>query len=189
MNLLLSYSMKNTSSRVHHFNRLSKKVKPPNKKKKNTAPKVLWKSRGTDSGFGLPNENITNPTNGHFYVDQDSGDAYLFVAKLGWVNLNSWQPDVGEGPPDEDNPLNPLSGDQYLDVLTGDFYVFSEGLGWVLNNGIEGPPGPPGESFSFELMTTSGPTGPTISGPITVTPGKTVRLWLSSEGQLQADVI
>lgn len=142
------------------------------------------------SGSGPPNELSEKLTvnNGNFYVDQDTGNAYLFITNLGWVDLSSWQPDIGEGLPAEDNPPNPLSGDQYLDMLTGDFYIFVEGLGWILQSGIEGPQGPPGETFSFDIVTSMGATGPIISGPIKVTNGKTVQLWMDN-GYLQCDVI
>jgi len=142
------------------------------------------------TGSGPPNElpEKFNINNGNFYVDQNTGNAYLYISKLGWIDLSSWQPDIGEGMPETDNPPNPLSGDQYLDILTGDFYIFIESLGWILQTGVEGPPGPPGESFSFDIVTSMGPTGPIISGPIKVTPGRTVQLWMDN-GYLHSDVI
>lgn len=136
-------------------------------------------------GHGPPSGKSVN---GFFYVNQDTGDTYIYVKNLGWVDLSSWQPDVGEGPPSKENPPDPFTGDQYIDVLTGDFYIFTEGFGWILGNGIEGPPGPQGPAFTFDLCTTVGPTGPTISGPLQVKPGQTVQLWIQ-DGQLHADVI
>ena len=58
-----------------------------------------------------------------------------------------------------------------------------------MNNGIEGPRGPPGPSFSFDLCTSVGSTGPIVTGPLRVEPGNTVQLWINSENQLMADVI
>ena len=112
------------------------------------------------------------------YVDSDTGDVYLFSVKLGWISMSGWQPDVGEGIPDNENPPDPLSGDQYLDILTGDLYVYSEGLGWVLQNAIEGPRGPPGESFDFNLIIMDGPHGPDLMNPLHVKSGDTIKLWI-----------
>lgn len=169
-------------------NKKNKKNDKNNKKTIKHLQKLLKDTAIT--GSGPPNElsDKISINNGNFYVDQDTGNAYLFITKLGWIDLSSWQPDVGEGMPAEDNPPNPISGDQYLDVLTGDFYIFIDGLGWVLQTGIEGPQGPPGETFSFDLVTSMGPTGPIISGPIKVTNGKTIQLWIE-DGYLHGDVI
>jgi len=189
-----------SSRRIRYFNRNIvnslvpahiRKLKTPNggkiRSKKNNS------NRGKNNkslvvGHGLPYESINRPRNGQFYVDLDSGDTYLFAKQMGWLDLNGWQPDVGEGPPDEENTPDPLSGDQYLNIFNGDLYVYAEGMGWVLQNAIEGPPGPAGESFSFDIETTTGPTGPTISGPLKVKPGQTVKLWID-KSQLHADVI
>lgn len=142
------------------------------------------------TGSGAPYESVKNPSNGLLYVDSDTGDTYLFVAKLGWVNQSSWQPDVGEGPPVGDwAPEDPMSGDQYVDVISGDFYYYSEGFGWVMMNGVEGPQGVAGESFSFELVTSVGATGPVVTGPFQVKAGSRVKLWVdSTNGMLCGDV-
>ena len=130
-------------------------------------------------GEGHPWASIFKPVNGQVYINKDTADAFIFAKKLGWINLSGWQPDVGEGPPDVDNPPDPISGDQYLNIFNGDLYVFTEGMGWILQNAIEGPKGEKGDSFSFELETClGGPDGPVLSGPIKVEPGRKVRLWM-----------
>jgi len=174
----------------HKLNKNKKLMKPPKSKIDVVSHLQKLLNETAITGSGPPNElpEKLNINNGNFYVDQNNGNAYLYISKLGWIDLSSWQPDIGEGMPAEDNPPSPLSGDQYLDILTGDFYIFIEGLGWVLQSGVEGPQGPPGESFSFDLVTSMGPTGPVISGPIKVTPGRTIQLWM--EGNLlHCDVI
>lgn len=147
------------------------------------------RKNNTSFGSGPPENNISNPSNGYIYVDSNTISTYIFITKLGWVDLTSWQPDVGEGAPSDENPPDPFSGDQYLDILTGDFYVYSDGFGWVLNNGIEGPTGPPGPSFKFQIITTQGVDGPINSGPIEVNSGQTIQLWLNDRNHLMADVI
>lgn len=148
----------------------------------------LRRSPSVVVGHGMPYQVVRKPRNGQFFVDQDTGDTYLFASKIGWLDLNGWQPDVGEGVPDAENPPDPLSGDQYLNILNGDLYVFTDGFGWVLQNGIEGPRGPPGESFTYDLITLDGPEGPPITGPITVTPNRTVCLWIK-KNKLYADLV
>lgn len=189
-----------SSRRIRYFNRNVinslvpanvRKLKTPRKNKTKQLIKINKNKRSVQSlieDHGLPYEHINNPRSGQFYVNLDTGDTYLFAKQLGWLDINGWQPDVGEGAPDEENPANPLSGDQYLNIFTGDLYVFNEGFGWILQNAIEGPPGPAGESFSFELETITGPTGPTLSGSMTVNPGQKVKLWIK-DSQLYADVI
>lgn len=162
----------------HYFNR-DKKLNKMNRK---------LKKKPAGFGHGVPENNIDKPSNGYIYVDEDTGETYIFIKKLGWIDLSSWQPDVGEGAPTKENPPEPLTGDQYIDAFTGDFYVFTEGFGWILINGVEGPPGPQGANFTFDLCTTMGSTGPVISGPIKVEPGRTVQLWIE-DGNLHADLI
>lgn len=196
-------SSKKSRKTVHQFNRpnprwgqvfgISSQKKSTPKKKHTSANKVRtikdWQPMA-GSGHGLPTENFkTNPKNGFMFIDEDTGDPYLFLKKFGWINLSSWQPAVGEGPPSTDNPPEPLTGDQYLDAFTGDFYIYTEGIGWVLGSGIEGPPGPPGPTYSFELTTSVGQTGPTISGPLKVDNGQRVNLWLDEAQQLHADLV
>lgn len=159
-----------------------KKTNPQNKRTRN-------QQRLVKVAEGAPTENVSHPINGMLYVDAETGNTYLFAKELGWIDQSSWQPDVGEGPPTgEMAPPDPMTGDQYIDVISGDFYFYSEGFGWVLGNGTEGPQGPPGPSFSFDLITTMGATGPTISGPLKVTPGSRVQLWINDKGLLQGDV-
>lgn len=165
---------------IHYFNRnKSKPTKKSSKKSSKIGPVVA---------DGMPFNAIRKPKNGQFFVNQTTGDTYLYASQLGWLDMNGWQPFVGEGVPQQDNPPYPNSGDQYLNVLSGDLYVFAEGFGWVLQNGLQGPQGPPGDSFSFEIETVAGSRdGPTISGPISVKANQRVKLWIDN-GQLHADV-
>lgn len=173
---------------------LDKPIKTLKKYKNHVAPaRIRYKPINSLNNVivesGVPTDTVANPINGQLYVNKDSGDTYLFAASLGWIDMSGWQPDVGEGVPDATNPPNPLSGDQYLNILNGDLFVFNEGLGWVMLNGVEGPPGPPGESFSFDLETyQDGVEGPMLSGPLKVEAGKCVKLWIKN-GQIYSDVV
>jgi hypothetical protein len=175
-----------------HKNTITKSSKKPHKlrsQSNNNRFKPLSSSNNLIVKSGMPYDTILSPINGQLYVDKDTGNTYLYADSLGWIDMSGWQPDVGEGVPDISNPPNPISGDQYLNILNGDLYVFNEGLGWVMLNGIEGPRGPPGDTFSFDLETyQDGVTGPLLSGPFKIEAGKCVRLWIEN-GQIHADVI
>lgn len=159
-------------------------------KKSNRKNQKSSKTRDFKVGQGSPVHHNLNPVNGTIYVDSETGNTYIYVKEIGWIDQSSWQPDIGEGPPQgEMAPENPMTGDQYIDVIQGDFYYYTEGFGWVLGNGSEGPQGPPGREFHFYLTTTMGPTGPTLTQPLKVTPGCQVQLWIDPETQgLKADV-
>lgn len=184
----LYMSDKNSKRKLRVFNRDQHNRKVPSGIKINRHQSSSKIKKKAGFGHGPPEKNVKNPRNGFIYVDQDTADTYLYISHLGWIDLSSWQPDVGDGPPSKENPPNPITGDQYVDILTGDFYIFTEGFGWVLGSGVEGPPGPQGASFTVDLCTTIGPTGPVISGPLTVEPGRTIQLWIDN-GNLFADVI
>lgn len=174
-------------STKRYFNR--NRVNSKKSKSKKFQKKLFKSSSNLIVKSGMPYDTILAPSNGQFYVNKDSGNTYLYADTLGWIDMSGWQPDVGEGVPETDNPPNPINGDQYLNVLNGDLYVFNEGFGWVMINGVEGPRGPPGESFSFELETyQDGVHGPLLSGPFKIEPGKCVRLWIEN-GQIYSDVI
>jgi hypothetical protein len=106
------------------------------------------KSNKVIVGNGFPEDNYDDPIDGAMYIDDESLNVYIYANKVGWIILNGWMPDVGEGVP---NIPDAKTGAQYVDVLTGDLYYYTEGFDWRLVNGIQGPPGPFG--FTDVFMT------------------------------------
>ena len=83
--------------------------------------------------FSVPQHNAGDPNTlgvrgqkGNLYVDEDTGNIYMY-GETTWVAINTENQGLSTstGAPSAANPANPQSGDIYVDESTGDLYTYN----------------------------------------------------------------